>query len=197
MYVTWTAVDALSPPTVGEYLESLSFRHSLHIQCVNGIVPCKEQLLVRYSVCAECWHWILYYTEGCTVNYICVWWVVCATFAAQAVYLLLVVRRGVKLCFTVVGQPRGGCCCLYPSNIKGHRTFDSAHSWRHNSAVSLRHKAFGTMTACYPTHVLTLSWHWANQSFPYPNNPEHQAMKRQVLILKLLGWLDQDSGVYC
>ena len=41
------------------------------------------------------------------------------------------------------------------------------------------------------SHTVTLSWHWANQSFPYPNSTEHLARKRQVSFLKSLGWLDQ------
>ena len=32
------------------------------------------------------------------------------------------------------------------------------------------------------SHSVTLSWHWANQSFPYPNNAKHLARKRQALI---------------
>ena len=53
-----------------------------------------------------------------------------------------VVRRCVKLCFTVMGQAcwrrRGGPTC------------DSACSWRLASAASLEHQATGTIT-CYPT----------------------------------------------
>ena len=41
------------------------------------------------------------------------------------------------------------------------------------------------------SHSVTLSWHWANQSLPNPNNAKHQARKRQVLILKSLVWLDK------
>ena len=34
------------------------------------------------------------------------------------------------------------------------------------------------------------SWHWANQSLPYPNNAERPASKWQVSILNWLVWLD-------
>ena len=63
---------------------------------------------------------------------------------------------------------------------------DSAHSWWLYSAASLGHQATGTMT-CY----LTLSWHWANQSLPYPNNAKHYAKKGQVSLV----WLDQGSNL--
>ena len=41
---------------------------------------------------------------------------------------------------------------------------------------------------------LTLSWQWANQYLPYPNNAECQARKRQVSILKSLVWLDWEPN---
>ena len=66
-------------------------------------------------------------------------------------------------------------------------TFDSAHSW--------------WLFQCCPTgyshllsHSVTLSWLWANQSLPYPNNAERQAKKWQISILKALVWLDQVSN---
>ena len=37
------------------------------------------------------------------------------------------------------------------------------------------------------------TWHWANQSLPYPINAECQARKLQVSILKSFVWLDQIS----
>ena len=37
------------------------------------------------------------------------------------------------------------------------------------------------------SHSVTLSWRWANQSIPYPNNAEHQARKWQVSICKVFG----------
>ena len=40
------------------------------------------------------------------------------------------------------------------------------------------------------SHSDSLSWHWANQPLPYPNNDECQARKWQVSILKSLVWLD-------
>ena len=44
-----------------------------------------------------------------------------------------------------------------------------------------------------PWAFIPLSWHWANQSLPYPNNAECQARKWQVSILKSLVWLHQGS----
>ena len=73
------------------------------------------------------------------------------------------------------------------------RTCDSAHSWRIYSATSLEHQATSTMTWLL-SHSVTLSWHWANQSFPYRNNAEHQARKRQGSILKSSVWLYQGSN---
>ena len=43
------------------------------------------------------------------------------------------------------------------------------------------------------SYSVALSWHWANQSFPYPNNAKHQAREQQVSILKSLVWFDQGS----
>ena len=54
------------------------------------------------------------------------------------------------------------------------------------SAASLAHQA--------PWHQdqlpqsVTLSWHWAKQSSPYPNNAERQVRRRHVSILKSLVW---------
>ena len=48
-------------------------------------------------------------------------------------------------------------------------TFDSVYSWRLNSAVPEGDQATSTMIG-YP--IVILSWHWANQSLPYPNNAE-------------------------
>ena len=39
-----------------------------------------------------------------------------------------------------------------------------------------------------------LSWHWANQSLPYPKNAEHLARKRQVAIVESLVWFSQGSN---
>ena len=44
------------------------------------------------------------------------------------------------------------------------------------------------LVAPWPNWV-TLSWHWAHQSPPYPTNAERQVRKRQVSILKSLVWL--------
>ena len=71
-------------------------------------------------------------------------------------------------------------------------TCDSAHSWWLYRAASLGHQATSTMTCC-PNEII-LSWHWVNQSFPYPNNAERQAKKWQVSILNSLVWLDQVSN---
>ena len=60
-------------------------------------------------------------------------------------------------------------------------TCDSAHLWRLYSTAPLGNQATSTMSQ-FP-HSVTLSWHWANQSLPHPNNAEHLARKRQVSIL--------------
>ena len=46
------------------------------------------------------------------------------------------------------------------------------------------------------SHSVTLSWHWANQSLPYPNNAKHLARKWQVYIFKSSVWLDQCSNMW-
>ena len=43
------------------------------------------------------------------------------------------------------------------------------------------------------SHSVTLSWHWANQSLPYPNNAERQTRKQQLSTLKSLVWLELGS----
>ena len=43
-------------------------------------------------------------------------------------------------------------------------------------------------------HSVILSWLWASQSLPNPNNADRHARKRQVSILKSLVWLDQGSN---
>ena len=67
-------------------------------------------------------------------------------------------------------------------------TCDSVHSWQLYSAAWLGDQATSTMT-WYPT--VTVSWHKANESLPFPNNDKRLAGKRQVSILRTLGWLDQ------
>ena len=44
------------------------------------------------------------------------------------------------------------------------------------------------------SHSVTLSWHWAKKSLPYPNNAERPSRKRQVSIWKSLVWLVQVSN---
>ena len=44
------------------------------------------------------------------------------------------------------------------------------------------------------SHSVTLSWHWASKSLPYPNNTERQARKWQVSISMSLVWLNQGSN---
>ena len=43
-------------------------------------------------------------------------------------------------------------------------------------------------------HLVTLSWHWANRSFPHPYNAECLARKQLLSILKSLVWVDQGSN---
>ena len=65
-------------------------------------------------------------------------------------------------------------------------TCDSAYSWRLYSAAPLGDQTISTMT--WHLTVVTLSWHWANQSFPCPNNAQCLARGWQVCILK--SWFD-------
>ena len=59
-------------------------------------------------------------------------------------------------------------------------TCDSAHSlWLYSGRPGFSH------------HPDALSWHWANQSLPYPNNAKRLARKWQESIWKSLVWLDQ------
>ena len=44
------------------------------------------------------------------------------------------------------------------------------------------------------SHSVTLSWHRANQSLPYPNNAKCR-LRQLVSILKSLVWLDQVSNL--
>ena len=55
-----------------------------------------------------------------------------------------------------------------------------------NSAAPLENQATDTMIP-WP-HSVTVSWHWGNQSLPYPINAKCQARKRQVS--SLCHWLD-------
>ena len=41
------------------------------------------------------------------------------------------------------------------------------------------------------SYSVTLSWYWANQPLPYPNNAKHLARKQHVSILKSLVWLNR------
>ena len=43
-------------------------------------------------------------------------------------------------------------------------------------------------------HSIILSWHWSNQSLPYPNNAKCQVSKRQLSIWRSLDWLKQGSN---
>ena len=54
---------------------------------------------------------------------------------------------------------------------------DSAHLWQLYSAATL-----GILVM---TPSLALSWHWANQYLPSPNNAERLALKRELSIFKV------------
>ena len=86
------------------------------------------------------------------------------------------------------------CCCftslqhlrLYKD---GYRLLTMCAYSDFYSAAPLGKQAVSTMTwYCTP---VTLSWHWANQSFPYSNNAEHQAKSGNNQFDKLLVWLDR------
>ena len=84
-----------------------------------------------------------------------------------------------------------GCCCFTSqqhilSYHDGLPTYDSMHSW-------WLHSAFPTGTPGHQHHDLIphLSWNWANQSLPYPNNAECLARKRYSInfwVIGLLTW---------
>ena len=46
------------------------------------------------------------------------------------------------------------------------------------------------------SHAVTLSWHWAHQSFPCPNNAEHLTRKWQVSNVKSLVGFDQGLNLW-
>ena len=72
-------------------------------------------------------------------------------------------------------------------------TCDRVHSWSFYNAAPLgarpSHQHHDPIS-----HPGALSWHWANQPIPYPNNAERLNRKQQVSIFKSLVWLDQGSN---
>ena len=58
----------------------------------------------------------------------------------------------------------------------------------HGKFIVLPHWETGHQHHDLISHSVTLSWHWSNQSIPYPNNAEHLARKWQVSILKVIGF---------
>ena len=70
-------------------------------------------------------------------------------------------------------------------------TCDSAHSLRLYSVVPLRNQV-GQLHHDPISQTVALSWHWANQSLPYPINTKCQIRKRYISILYFfLIWLDR------
>ena len=70
--------------------------------------------------------------------------------------------------------------------------------WQCALMVTLQSQPLRNQAASTMTHSVTLSWHWANESLPYPNNAECLARKWQVSILKSLvsltsGWNPEGS----
>ena len=61
-------------------------------------------------------------------------------------------------------------------------TCDCVHSWRLYSAVLMGDQTAITDIISIPVTV-TLPWHWANQSLPYPNNGKCLDRKQQVSII--------------
>ena len=152
-------------------------------------------MLYPFTVCKQ---WMVYLTTNpvcsnrltdshynqCTY----VWWIVCVAFVAQVAmqqwryHYQVVGWRDLKENFTVMGQAVGGVGLW-------------AHLWQ--CALMATLDCCFTAQPGHPHHALlslwvTLSWHWANQFLPYPNNAEHQAREWQVSILKSLVWFDQD-----
>ena len=46
------------------------------------------------------------------------------------------------------------------------------------------------------SYSVTLSWHWANQPLPYPNNESAWLRKQQMSIFKSLVWLNKGSNLW-
>ena len=70
----------------------------------------------------------------------------------------------------------------------------SVNSWWLYSAARLRDQATSTMT-WYP-HSVTLSWHWANWSLPYPNiMPSTWLGSDKYQFYKSLVWLNQSLNL--
>ena len=57
----------------------------------------------------------------------------------------------------------------------------------HGDFIVLTYWDTSHQQALWPDIPVTLFWHWANQSLPYPNNAEHLARKRQVPIWYIIG----------
>ena len=67
-------------------------------------------------------------------------------------------------------------------------TCDSARAWWLYSASPL-----GNHNLIF--HSVTLSWHWDNQSLPYPNNAERMAKKWQLSILRSFEPMKSEYGM--
>ena len=79
------------------------------------------------------------------------------------------------------------------SNVISSRvqTCDSVYSWCPTGRSGHQHHDL-------ISHSITLCWHWANQSFPYLNNVERLARKRQVSILNhWFDWLGRSRWCFC
>ena len=80
--------------------------------------------------------------------------------------------------------------CLCPGNISGNiRT--GTDLWQCAHMITLQYFPIGKSGRQHHdliSHSVTLSWHWANESLPYPDNAE------QVSILRSLVWFNQVSN---
>ena len=77
--------------------------------------------------------------------------------------------------------------CILATSKGWASSCDSVISWQLYSAAPPKP---GCQHHNLISHSLTLSWHWANQSWLYPTNDVCLARKWQVSILKSLVWFD-------
>ena len=125
-------------------------------------------------------HWCIACIQVCICLCACMYVYVC-TYVCMYVYMhACVVCSLLEFYILATSEVMSG---LVP-------TCDSVHRWRIYSAASLGGP--GRQHHNIISHLVILSWHWANQSLFYPNNAERLARKQQVSILKSLVSIDQD-----
>ena len=80
------------------------------------------------------------------------------------------------------------CCCFTSwQHLRSHQDrYRLVIVHTHGDFIVLPHWDHDLLS-----HLVPLSWHWANQFLPCSNNAKHQARNWQVSIWKSLVWLDQ------